>query len=220
MNGFVLAGGASTRMGRDKALLQLGGRPLIEIALGLLRGLGIEPRICGTRPDLARFAQVLPDNHPGRGPLAGIEAALSASGSDLNLFIPVDLPLLPLAFLRWMMDRAEVSQAVATIPLLTGRPQPLCAVYSRRLLRGIHEALAGGEYKMMTAIASAAHSLGERIDTCAVESLAAALIPETWPDDPPVQLWFRNINTPEEYEQLLGDLPNRTSGANRAHPIS
>lgn len=220
MNGFVVAGGASTRMGRDKALLHLGGRPLIEIALGLLRGLGIEPRICGTRPDLTRFAPVLPDNHPGCGPLAGIEAALSASGSDLNLFVPVDLPLLPQAFLHWMIDRAEASQAVATIPLLTGRAQPLCAVYSRRLLRGIHEALAGGDYKMMTAIASAAGSLGERIDRCALESLAAALIPETWPDDPPVQWWFRNLNTPEEYEQLRAEAVHRTSGANRAHPIS
>lgn len=220
MNGFVVAGGASTRMGRDKALLELGGRPLIEIALGLLRGLGIEPRICGTRPDLTRFAPVLPDNHPGCGPLAGIEAALSASGSDLNLFVPVDLPLLPQAFLHWMIDRAEASQAVATIPLLTGRAQPLCAVYSRRLLRGIHEALAGGDYKMMTAIASAAGSLGERIDRCALESLAAALIPETWPDDPPVQWWFRNLNTPEEYEQLRAEAVHRTSGANRTHPIS
>jgi len=220
VNGFVVAGGASTRMRRDKALLELGGRPLIEIALGLLRGLGIEPRICGTRPDLTRFAPVLPDNHPGCGPLAGIEAALSASGSDLNLFVPVDLPLLPQAFLHWMIDRAEASQAVATIPLLTGRAQPLCAVYSRRLLRGIHEALAGGDYKMMTAIASAAGSLGERIDRCALESLAAALIPETWPDDPPVQWWFRNLNTPEEYEQLRAEAVHRTSGANRTHPIS
>lgn len=207
-------------MGRDKALLEIGGRPLIEIALGVLRELGLTPRICGSRPDLAGFAHVVPDNHPGCGPLGGIEAALAASGSDLNLFLPVDLPAIPPAFLRWMMDRAGETKAVATIPLLGGRAQPLCAVYSRGLLHGIHEALAAGEYKMMTAIRAAASSLEERIDAFEVETLAAALIPDTWPADPPVQEWFRNVNTPADYEQLHTEGAHRTSGANRRHPIS
>ena len=206
MNAFVLAGGASSRMGRDKALLDFGGRPLIEHAIAALRGLGFEPRICGSRPDLARFAPVVPDNHPGCGPLAGIEAALSTSASDLNLFLPVDLPLLPSAFLRWMADRAAVTNAVATLPLLGGRPQPLCAVYSRRLLHGIHAALAAGNLKMMIAIETAAAALGESIDAFHVESVAAALIPETWPAHPPLQQWFRNINTPADYDQLLSHL--------------
>lgn len=206
MNAFVLAGGASSRMGRDKALLDFGGRPLIEHAVALLRGIGFDPRICGSRPDLARFASIVPDNHPGCGPLAGIEAALSASGSDLNLFLPVDLPLLPAAFLRWMVERATNTNAAATLPLFGGRPQPLCAVYSRRLLRGIHAALAAGSLKMITAIETAAAALGEPIDAFHVESVAAALIPETWPPHPPVQDWFRNINTPADYEQLLSHL--------------
>lgn len=220
VNAFVLAGGASSRMGRDKALLEIGGRPLIEIALALLRGLGLNPRICGSRPDLARFASVVPDNHPGCGPLAGVEAALSASGSNLNLFLPVDLPAIPPAFLRWLMDRAATTNAVATIPLLAGRPQPLCAVYSRRLLHGIHQALAGGQYKMMTAITNAASSLGERMDALQLEPLAATLIPDTWPADPPVQHWFRNVNTLADYEQLRAETAQRTSGANGPHPIS
>jgi molybdopterin-guanine dinucleotide biosynthesis protein A len=220
VNGFVLAGGASTRMGRDKALLEIGGRPLVEIALCLLRGMGVEPRICGTRPDLARFAVVVPDNHPGCGPLAAIEAALSVSGSELNVFLPVDVPLLPGFFLRWMMERAEATKTVATIPLLAGRAQPLCAVYSRRLLHGIQDAIAAGQYKMMAAIASAAGLLGERIDQFEVESVAAALIPKIWPACPPVQQWFRNINTPEDYEQLRDQAENGAPGANDPYPIS
>lgn len=220
MNAFVLAGGASSRMGRDKALLEIDGRPLIEMAVTLLCGLGLNPRICGSRPDLARFAPIVPDNHPGCGPLAGIEAALSASGSDLNLFIPVDLPSLPPQFLRWMIDRASGTNAVATIPLLAARPQPLCAIYSRRLLHGIHEALAAGQYKMMTAITHAAAALREPLDAFEVESLAAALIPETWPDDPPIHSWFRNVNTPADYELLRAEAVHRTSGANPHDPIS
>lgn len=206
MNAFVLAGGASSRMGRDKALLDFGGRTLIEHALALLRGIAAEPRICGSRADLARFAPIVADNHPGCGPLAGIEAALSISGSDLNLFLPVDLPLLPAEFLRWMMARATTTAAVATVPQFGGRPQPVCAVYSRRLLHGIHQALAAGQYKMVTAISSATGSLGERIDAFNVESVAAALIPGTWPGDPPLQDWFRNINSPAEYDHLRSHL--------------
>lgn len=206
MNAFVLAGGASSRMGRDKALLDFAGRPLIEHALAVLRSINFDPRICGSRPDLARFAPVVPDNHPGCGPLAGIEAALSASGSDPNLFLAVDLPLLPVTFLRWMIERATATNAVATIPLFGGRPQPLCAIYSRRLLHGIHEALAAGQFKMMTAISSSAESLGERIDAFNVESVAAALIPGTWPADPPLRHWFRNVNTPADYDQLRSHL--------------
>ena len=135
MNAFVVAGGQSARMGRDKALLSLEGTPLLQLALDALRSLGLSPRICGSRPDRARFAEVIPDNFAPCGPLAGIEAALAVSDTDLNLFLAVDLPLLPAAFLCWLMERAGASEALATIPVFGDRPQPLCAVYSRRLLQ-------------------------------------------------------------------------------------
>lgn len=203
MNAFVLAGGASSRMGRDKALLEFNRRLLIERALDLVREVGLEPRICGSRPDLARFAPVVPDSHPGCGPLAGVEAALATSGSDLNLFLPVDLPLLPPPFLHWMITRAKATNAIATIPLIGGLPQPLCAIYSRRLLRGIRAALEDREYKMTTAIRSAATATGEPIDVFQVESLAASLIPDSWPAHPSPQHWFRNLNSPADYDEAL-----------------
>jgi molybdopterin-guanine dinucleotide biosynthesis protein A len=207
-------------MGRDKALLKVDGRPLIELAVERLRGLGLKPRICGARPDLARFAAIVPDRFEGCGPLGGLEAALAASDSDLNLFLPVDLPNLPGAFLRWMMERAEATGAAATIPVCGGRAQPLCAVYSRRLLAGLRAALESGSYKMVTAVEAAAAQAGERVDAFAVEMLAAALIPETWPAEPPVHEWFRNINTPREYARLVGSDSAATAGANRRDPLS
>lgn len=244
MNAFVLAGGQSTRMGRDKALLDSDGRPLVEHMLDLLRGFGLAPRICGSRPDLARFSLVVPDNFSQSGPLAGIEAALAASDSGLNLFVPVDLPQLPPEFLRWLMARAETSHAVATIPRYAGRPQPLCAVYSRRLLPGLRRSLAAGNLKVMVAIRESAVALGEPLDEFDVESVAASG-PAAWHLDPPLQDWFRNINTPADYESLRaasppqranyvragdpGSLPQRAnhgragdpgSGAKRRHPIS
>jgi molybdopterin-guanine dinucleotide biosynthesis protein A len=202
VNAFVLAGGQSTRMGRDKALLEINGRPLAEHALALLRSLDLSPRICGSRPDLARFAMVVPDNFPRSGPLAGIEAALAVSDSELNLFVPVDLPGLPRKFLQWIMTRAERSQAVATIPRYDGRLQPLCAVYSRRLLDGLRISLAAANYKVMVALREAAASLGEAVDEFDAESVASASPPSEWPSHPPLADWFRNVNTPADYELL------------------
>ncbi len=209
MKAFVLAGGQSTRMGRDKALLEIDSRPLVEHALDLLRSLGLSPRICGSRSDLVRFAEVVPDNFPQSGPLAGIEAALATSDSELNLFVPVDLPGLPPGFLQWMMARAEKSQAVATIPRYGGRNQPLCAVYSRRLLDGLRRSLATVDCKVMVALQAAAASQREGIDAFDVESVASALPPGEWPSHPPLADWFRNVNTPADYESLCAALEQK-----------
>jgi molybdopterin-guanine dinucleotide biosynthesis protein A len=214
MNAFILAGGQSTRMGRDKALLQIDGQPLVERMVELLRGLDLNPRICGSRPDLALFAEVVPDNFAQCGPLAGIEAALTISDSDLNLFVPVDLPRVPPGFLRWMTGRSERSHAVATIPHYGDRPQPLCAVYSRCLLDGLRGFLAAGNLKVMVAIRESAQALGESVDEFDVESIAPTS-PAEWPPDSRPAAWFSNVNTPADYQALQA-----MSGAKGRHPIS
>jgi molybdenum cofactor guanylyltransferase len=207
VNGFVLAGGQSTRMGRDKALLELDGRPLAALAVEKLRALGLDAKICGARAEaaaeLARLGEVIPDNFPQSGPIAGIEAGLVASDSPLSLFLAVDMPLVPMEFLRWLIERAETSGAVATIPAAGGWEQPLCAVYSRRLLDGLRAAIAAGHLKMMTAVTEAATALEERVDLFQVESVGAGLQPGVWPQDPPLQEWFVNGNTPEEFARLV-----------------
>lgn len=202
MNGFVLAGGLSTRMGRDKALLELRGRPLVIHMLELLRGVGLEPRICGSRADLETFAAVIEDRFEGCGPLGGIDAALEVSDAELNLFVPVDLPQIPAAFLRWLMERAERSGAVATVPTIEGRAQPLCAVYGRRLHRGLRQSLATGKYKVMRALEFAATGLGERMDLFSLETVATTLPAGTWPLEPRPSAWFQNVNTPADYERV------------------
>jgi molybdopterin-guanine dinucleotide biosynthesis protein A len=197
---FVLAGGRSTRMGQDKALLQVAGVSLLEHALDKLRALGAfaTPRIVGARPDLSSYAPVVPDLHPGCGPLSGIEAALAATTQPLNLFLPVDLPLLPAGLLGWMLRRAEITGALATVPRVNGRPQPLCAVYHRDLLAGVTASLAAGNYKVMPVVMAAAQSRAGEIDVFDVELLAS-----TYPEmhrfsSLPLYRWFYNCNTPED----------------------
>jgi len=191
--GFVLAGGRSSRMGRDKALLQLGGRSMLEIALDKLRALPLPapPRVAGARSGAGAVA----DLHPGCGPLSGMEAALAASNRPLNVFLPLDMPLLPAKFLSWMLRRAQITGAMVTVPRINGRPQPLCAVYHQELLGPITRSLLAGNYQVMPVVCSApSHS----IDLFDVELVASAD-----PEMPafsllPAYRWFHNCNTPED----------------------
>jgi molybdopterin-guanine dinucleotide biosynthesis protein A len=202
--GFVLAGGLSTRMGQDKALLLLAGRSLLEIALDKLRTLPLNaaPRIAAARSDLSSYAAAVADLHPGCGPLSGIEAALAASSQPLNVFLPVDMPLLPAQFLAWMMLRAETTGALMTIPRINGLPQPLSAIYHRNLLGSLTESLLAGNYKVMPALTAATRSRTGSIDVFDVEVVTSAN-PEVLAFSPlPLYRWFHNCNTPEDMAEI------------------
>jgi molybdopterin-guanine dinucleotide biosynthesis protein A len=135
VTGFVLAGGKSTRMGRDKAVLQLDGRMLLEQALGTLSHVCSEVMVLGARELYSNFgAEVVEDIFPGCGPLGGIHAALSRSSTEFNVIIAVDTPFLSADFLLFMAQRAIESRAVVTTPEIAGYRQPLCSVYSREFL--------------------------------------------------------------------------------------
>ncbi|MEY2161212.1 molybdenum cofactor guanylyltransferase [Rhodanobacter sp. FW106-PBR-LB-2-11] len=105
--GVVLAGGQSTRMGRDKALLDWHGRPLLERQLEALRASGVdELRVSGDRPGYRGVA----DAQPGLGPLGGLASIAGSLVGDADLLvIPVDMPLLGAALLRRL--RTEQPQA-------------------------------------------------------------------------------------------------------------
>ncbi len=204
---FVLAGGRSSRMGQDKAKLPWAGRPLLEIALEKLRALPLAaaPRIAGARSDVSSQAAVIADIHPDCGPLSGIEAALTASSRPLNIFLPVDLPLLPLALLNRMLFRAQTTRAFITIPRLNGLPQPLCAIYHRSLLPGITASIEARRHKVMAAVVSAAREAGgdTAIDIFDIESLAS--IDHELPGSSPLPpyRWFHNCNTPEDMMEMF-----------------
>lgn len=96
--GVVLAGGQSTRMGRDKALLDWHGRPLIECQLDTLRAAGVdELRVSGDRPGYGGVV----DTQSGLGPLGGLAGIAGSVADDADIMvIPVDMPLLGAALLR------------------------------------------------------------------------------------------------------------------------
>ncbi len=203
--GFVLAGGRSTRMGQDKALLPWAGRALLEVALDKLRALPLAaaPRIAAARSDLSYHADVIADLHPGCGPLSGIEAALAASSRPLNVFLPVDVPLLPAQFLLWMLQRAETTGALVTVPRINGSPQALCAIYHRDLLGHISASLVAADYKVMSVVTAAAGTLSQSprsqsVDVFDVELVASANSQLLAFSPVPLYRWFHNCNTPAD----------------------
>jgi len=111
VSGFVLAGGKSTRMGQDKAGLQLNGRTLLEHALGALRSVCRDVAILGNHDLYGQLAPVYDDLFPGCGPLGGIHAALTNSQTEYNLIIAVDTPFLVPAFLAYLAQRALATGA-------------------------------------------------------------------------------------------------------------
>lgn len=144
ITGFVLAGGKSTRMGRDKAVLQLEGRTLLGHGLNTLRQVCAEVMVLGSRELYADFgAEVVEDVFAGCGPLGGIHAALSRTKTEFNLIVAVDTPFLSADFLCFMAQRASDSGAMVTTPEIGGYRQPLCSVYSREFLPIAEAALRG-----------------------------------------------------------------------------
>lgn len=181
---FILAGGKSSRMGRDKASLKLNGRMLLTIMLDLAQSAAQQVRVCGSRE---RFgADAVEDVFPNCGPLGGIHAALASSESEWNLVLAVDLPFVTPEFLNFLVAEAQRSQAVVTVPITDGRYQPLCAVY-RREFGGIAESsLRRGWNKIDPLFAE---TTVRKIEDAELNKLAFDA------------RMFDNLNTPEDFDR-------------------
>ncbi|HLI64104.1 MAG TPA: molybdenum cofactor guanylyltransferase [Terriglobales bacterium] len=185
---FVLAGGRSSRMGSDKAMLVFNGQTLLQRALQVAAAAAGKTIIVGPKPRYAPLGEVIEDIYAGCGPLSGIHAALQATGTDWNLVLSVDMPRMTSAFLSWLVQQAVATQDSITVPDVLGGPQPLCAVYHRDLRQAAEQALNAADYKIAHLFAKVA----TRYIT-EPEIIAAGFSPEL----------FVNINTRGEYERLL-----------------
>ena len=147
--GLVLAGGRSTRMQRDKALLPYGGRTQLERAVELIKPF-VERVYVSVRPDQvddplrARFAQIV-DSGDTEGPIAGILAAQSRHPEAAWLVLACDLPLLDAQTIENLLaSRQPERQATAYRSSHDGLPEPLCAIYEPSSGEAIRNHVAAG----------------------------------------------------------------------------
>jgi molybdopterin-guanine dinucleotide biosynthesis protein A len=186
----ILAGGQSSRMGCNKALLDIGGSPLIRILIDRIRP--VTDRIFISSNDCLSYGfldfPVIPDFFPGHGPLAGFHSAMTREPSSLYIVLACDLPNLKTPLLQNLVALAEGFDAA--IPITSdGLAHPLCAVYRRTCLPSVEQALNRGANKVI----------------------------EMFLDDGLVVKWvgpeegkfkdadLANINTPEDLQKLNSD---------------
>ena len=221
VGGYVLAGGKSSRMGRDKALLELAGKPLVLHAVTRLQRVCAEVHILSSRPELEVFAPLVRDLHEGCGPIGGLEAALEHSHYEWNLFVPVDVPFMPSALLeQWAQRVTGQTSLGARVSLFTigGVPQPLCCLLHKDVWPFVRDAVAVGNCKVLPVLEHAARELAVQ-QSVTPES---TFINTMWDEDADlpvsvsdsegegwrmltngqrtaIRLWFANLNTPEEF---------------------
>ena len=187
LTAFVLAGGKSTRMGQDKALLELNNETLLVRVLKLAKLIAPNVRIIGDAKKFAPWGDVVEDIYPEHGPLGGIHAALVGTETDLNLVLPVDMPFLDRAFLDFLVAKGSSSSAIVTVPRSGTRLHPLCATYRRSFVEVAKRSLEAGQNKI--------DALFSDVETQIIEE------DEILRNGFTVNL-FRNVNTPQDWQQL------------------
>lgn len=149
--GILLTGGKSSRMGMDKGLCEVGGKPLHSYALALLERFCDEILISANSTGYDGLGYpVIRDLVVDAGPLGGIYSCLLKSNNTLNFVISCDMPLIPAELAEHMLEKCHGLQAV--IPVFKGYKEPLCACYSTDAAGHFQQCLQTGVYKMQQAV--------------------------------------------------------------------
>ena len=190
VTGVILAGGPSTRMGKNKALLPWRGGRLIEEVYGRMSRIFREVIVVTNSPDLYPFlpCRMVPDLYPGMGSLAGVHSGLKHAGTPWIFAVACDMPFLEERLVRRLLSLREGADVV--IPVGPLGPEPLHAAYGDGALRAVEELLTAGERRVL--------SIHERVRARKVSCEEVGSL------DPEGRS-FRNINTPEDYSRLLGE---------------
>lgn len=190
--GFVLTGGESSRMGRDKALLELGGEPLVVRTARVVERAAGNATVVG-RPETFQSLHLdaIRDDWPGAGPLGGIATALRATEAPWNLIVACDLPYLTKAWLDFLIKSALGSQADALVPMNERGAEPLCAMYHKRAESAVWLALDRGTRKVTDCLA------GVHVEF---------IEPAAWKSYDSNGFLLKNMNSPEDYEEARARL--------------
>lgn len=189
--GFILAGGASSRMGEDKSRLSLGGRTFVEAAAGALRAVATRVSVVSSRAGAESHGlPVVEDLRAGLGALGGLHAALTSCRAEWAAVVACDLPFVTGELLARLLSECT-AETDAVVPVQEdGRVQPLCALYRARVcLEQIDELIRAGELRPRVLLSRV------RARLVAFEELR---------DLEGSTRFFVNVNTPEDYARASG----------------
>jgi molybdopterin-guanine dinucleotide biosynthesis protein A len=184
LTAVLLAGGESRRMGRDKATMSWRGRPLWEWQIEKLRALSPGKILLSARLDVPwrpADVELLLDAPPSRGPLSGLTAALACSATDHLLALAVDMPLLPVEYLRELCG--YVADGIGVIPMMNERAEPLAAIYPQEARTVFREAMQNDNSSLQPI----------------VKRLIALNLLRVMPVTGPARDFYGSINEPHEF---------------------
>jgi molybdopterin-guanine dinucleotide biosynthesis protein A len=185
----IQAGGQSTRMGQNKALMPFLGRPFIAHLVGRVRGLADELLVTTNEPENYKFLglPLFVDPLPGVGALGGLYTALSAAQEPLVAVVACDMPLIQPGLLSAQRDLLLREGADVVIPRSPAGLEPLHAIYRRdTCLPAVRSAIESGERRMVGWLSAVKVRVMEPAEIAIYD---------------PKQISFVNVNTPEEYRQ-------------------
>ena len=190
--GYVLAGGGSTRFGRDKALVEFDGAPMLLRMRALLGAVTKEVNVIAAPHKYSELGIMgISDRWDGQGPLAGIITALlttkgTGGEAEWNLIIGCDMPFLTREWLVYLVQRAQASSAEVVTPQSAQGLEPLCSCWRTSAAAKLQQAFEGGTRKI----------------TQAMKPLQMEVIDEAdWKRFDTVGRLFWNMNTAADYEE-------------------
>ena len=194
VTGYILAGGASSRYGSDKALAKLGGETVLSRMFHLLEGVANFVHVVATAERYPEFrSAMIEDRWPGEGALGGIITALSASagtggGCEWNLIVSCDMPFLTGEWLRYMLEQAFTSETDVLFPRSRTGDEPLCACWKRSALPVLQRAFDAEVRKV----------------TDAMKRMRVEVLDEAhWKRFDSGGRLFWNMNTQQDYEEAV-----------------
>lgn len=188
IDGFVTAGGRSSRMGRDKSWLELGGRPMIERVIAALGPVASRISIIANSGEYSRLGlPVFADVNIGIGPLEAIRVAMANSRAPRFALVGCDLPFVTSELFAFLLDLAGDYQAVVPVGA-DGGLEPLCAIYSTEAIETVETMIESGERKPGL-LFERIHS--RRVAFSEISHLRGAA------------LFFENVNSPADYRRVV-----------------
>jgi molybdopterin-guanine dinucleotide biosynthesis protein A len=187
---IILAGGKSSRMGRDKGLMKVGGVAMVQCAIQSVANYADNIVVMSSNPEYRITGmKLLPDQIQDKGPLSGLVSGMQYLQKDAYVVLTCDTPLLNEAFVEFLINRYLESSAEAVVPEVNGKMYPLTAIYSASTLSFFSDCLLRDEL-----------SVRRCLEKMNIEKIVIDRDEQIFPES-----IFRNVNTIEDYNKMIKD---------------